>query len=147
MPVFRPSTTKSSVIWQYSPPLSARYYWTVCPKVFLFLIAAKAVNESFFSFFLSVPQKHLLQSKIKHELFMSSRSHSVILTLAPLNLVQFIFSLFLFNFYLSFLVAIIKMLKIKDKLANILKLFSSVEKMETPPICMTVYYKIKSIVT
>ena len=86
--------------------------------------------------------------KIKHvELFMSSRSPSVILTLASLNLVCFIFSLFLFNFYWFFLVAIIKMLKIKDKFAKILKLFSSVEKVETPPICMTVYYKIKSIVT
>ena len=75
--------------------------------------------------------------KIKHvELFMSSRSPSVILTLASLNLVCFIFSLFLFNFYWFFLVAIIKMLKIKDKFAKILKLFSSVEKVETPPICM-----------
>ena len=107
----------------------------------------ESCKRIFFSFFSSVPHQHPLQSKIKHELFMLSRSHSVILTLKPLNLVQFIFSLFLFNFYLSFLVAIIKMLKIKDKFANILKLFSSVEKVETPPICMTVYYKIKSIVT
>ena len=38
------------------------------------------------------------------------------------------------------------MLKIKDKFAKILKLFLSVEKVQTPPISMTVYYKIKSIV-
>ena len=38
------------------------------------------------------------------------------------------------------------MLKIKDEFAKILKLFSSVEKVETPPICMTVYYRIKSTV-
>ena len=48
----------------------------------------ESCKRIFFSFFfLSVPHKHLLQSKIKHELFMLSRSHSVILTLAPLNLV------------------------------------------------------------
>ena len=55
---------------------------------------------------------------------------------------------FPFNFCWYFLFTKNKMLKIKDKFAKILKLFSSVEKVETPPICMTVYlyYRIKSIV-
>ena len=38
------------------------------------------------------------------------------------------------------------MLKIEDKFAKVVKLFSSVEKVETPPICMTVYYRMKNIV-
>ena len=129
-----PATVCPLLLDGMSESISTSYHRESCKRI------------SFFFFLLSVPNKHLLQSKVKHELFMSSRSHSVILILAPLNLVYFIFSLFLFNFYLFFLVTIIKMLKIEDKFGKILKLFSSVEKVETPPVCMTVYYKIKSIV-